>query len=204
MSLPLTVSVKGRRPARQQLRQHRRALSGSEQVRAELAMTRHLAASQLFQNARRVAIYWPADGEISPLKLAERAMAMGKRVYLPQLPKKPSQRMRFARFTSDITLRSNRFGIPEPQISYRQTVAVNQLDLVIVPVVAMDRFGNRMGMGGGYYDRVFANSAKRALQPLLLGVGHAFQLLDGVAAQPWDISLNWLATDRAVFPANGH
>ena len=136
--------------------------------------------------------------------LAGRAIVMGKRVYLPLLPKKPSQRMRFARFTTDIALRSNRFGIPEPKIPYRQTVAANQLDLVIVPVVAMDRSGNRMGMGGGYYDRVFANCATRALQPVLLGVGHAFQLLDGIAAQPWDISLNWLATDRAVFPASSH
>ncbi|MBL4622645.1 MAG: 5-formyltetrahydrofolate cyclo-ligase [Immundisolibacteraceae bacterium] len=203
MQLQLTVAIDERRQARQRLRRGRRALTVSDQAIAAVAMARRVVTSHFFQNAYRIAIYWPADGEISPLPLADRALAMGKQVYLPELPRKPSQRMRFAPLAGDVRFSLNRFGIPEVDVGYRETLSVNQLDLLVLPVVGMDLLGNRIGMGAGYYDRVLENCYSRAITPTLLGVAHSLQLLDAIEVQRWDIPLHWLATDLNVFAAGG-
>ena len=195
------VSVKERRQARQKLRQRRRELTAADQRKAAVSLARRIVGSHFFQNARRIAIYWPADGEISPLLLADRAIAMGKRVYLPELPRKPCRRMRFAALGADARICLNRFDIPEVDVCYRETLSVNQLDLLVLPVVGMDLCGNRIGMGAGYYDRVLENCYFRGVAPTLLGVAHSFQLLDAIAAQRWDIPLDWLATDLRICPA---
>ena len=195
------VLVDERRQARQKLRQRRRELTAADQRKAAVSLARRVVGSHFFQNARRIAIYWPADGEISPLPLADRAIAMGKRVYLPELPRKPCRRMRFAPLAADARISLNRFDIPEVAACYRETISVNQLDLLVLPVVGMDRLGNRIGMGAGYYDRLLENCYFRAIVPTLLGVAHSFQLLGAIEAQRWDIPLHWLATDLKVFSA---
>ena len=195
------ISVNERRQARQKLRQRRRELTVVDQRKAAVSLTRRVVGSHFFQNARRIAVYWPADGEISPLLLADRAIAMGKRVYLPELPKKPSRRMRFAALGTDTRLWLNRFDIPEADVCYRETISVNQLDLLVLPVVGMDLCGNRIGMGAGYYDRVLENCGFRGVAPTLLGVAHSFQLLDVIEMQRWDIPLDWLATDLKIYSA---
>lgn len=79
-----------------------------------------------------------------------------------------------------------------------------ELDLLIMPLVAMDARGNRLGMGGGYYDRTLANFANGALQPVLVGVGYQFQLVEKIETQPWDVPLDWIATDAGLQAAAVH
>jgi len=145
-----------------------------------------------------VAIYWPADGEINLAPLVERSWNMGKTLYLPVLSGPRRGLLRFARYTRQCRLIKNRYGIPEPSLAGGQRLLAAQLDLLIMPLVAMDEQGNRIGMGGGYYDQTLQNIAARALQPALIGVGYQFQLIENIEPQPWDVTLNWLATDQCL------
>ncbi len=86
----------------------------------------------------------------------------------------------------------NRFLIPEPVPKYAE-VSANRLDLVLMPLVGFDKCGNRLGMGGGFYDRTFACNL---LRPKLVGLAHHLQEVDSLAVDNWDIPLNAVATDR--------
>ena len=79
-------------------------------------------------------------------------------------------------------------------------MAPQDLDLVLVPLTAFDRSGRRLGMGGGYYDRSFAflGEVVRPAQPLLVGIGYAFQEVATLPAQDWDIALDFIATDKEL------
>ncbi len=123
---------------------------------------------------------------------------MGKALLLPVLAHAPISGLKFARYTSQGALITNRYGIPEPAQTPGQQLGVAQIDLLLMPLVAMDRQGNRIGMGAGYYDQTLKNIAGRALCPTLVGVGYQFQLVDNIEPQPWDIPLHWLITDQEL------
>ena len=106
--------------------------------------------------------------------------------------------MRFAPFAWGGRLKTNRYGIPEPDSPVNGWLRPSQLDLIVIPLVAMDVGGNRIGMGAGYYDKTLQHIGRRALCPTLLGVGYQFQLVKKIESQPWDIPLDWLATDQCL------
>jgi 5-formyltetrahydrofolate cyclo-ligase len=182
---------------RQLLRSQRRALSQHErQLRAE-ALCRQLFRQALFHNSRRIAVYLPSDGEVDTRDIIARAWLLGKQVYLPVLVPFQHNRLWFARYQPDTPLVSNRFGIPEPEVVHRQRVAPYALDLVLTPLVGFDNEGNRLGMGGGFYDRSFAYLHQRRIwrKPQLVGIAYDFQHLPQLRAQAWDVPLTAVATD---------
>lgn len=133
------------------------------------------------------------DGEIDPRGLTT---LPGRHFYLPVLQPFPALTLRFARWRPGMPLHRNRFGIPEP--AGRRTVAARQLDAVLLPLTGFDDRGNRLGMGGGFYDRTLAFRRRGGQQPLLVGVAHACQRLERLPVAAWDVPLQLLATDRQV------
>jgi 5-formyltetrahydrofolate cyclo-ligase len=176
---------------RQQLRQARRALS--EQQQAEHAQ--HLAQTllTLIPASRSFAIGVTAafDGEIDPLPTVKQLQAAGHQTYLPIL--RADKQLDFALWQPDSLMLANQFGILEPQDVAR--VSVDALDVLLVPLVGVDRSGNRLGMGGGYYDRTLGSASKC---PYLMGIAHHCQLVDQLPIQPWDIPLDMLITEKTV------
>ena len=163
---------------RQQIRQQRRALSDSEREHAAFLLCERIAASRAFQQSKHVAFYLTNDGEIDLSLLIKHAWQQGKKCYLPVLAEPNTQRLWFILYTADTKLRNNRFGIPEPihsrKTRLRKTLS---LDLILMPLVAFDQQGNRVGMGGGFYDRTLAFLRQRKYwhKPNLLGVAYEFQ-----------------------------
>ncbi len=188
-------------PLRRQLRDRRRALTAEELDHHSRLATRRVLATRWFLAARRIALYLAVDGELDPWPLAQRAWAMGKQVYLPVLLPYGSNRLWFAPFQPDSRLRRNRYGIPEPVDGPRQRVSPHALDLVFTPLVAFDRAGNRLGMGGGYYDRTFGFLRwHRCWQrPRLIGLAHDFQCQRALPRQDWDVPLAAAATERHLY-----
>ena len=187
------------------MRRLRRRLSASERRAAARAAARRLARTALFRRARHLAAYLPVGGEADPRPLIELAWRRGKRVYLPVVDAPHGRRLGFALYTHATALRPNRWGIPEPARPAALR-APQRLDLVIVPLVAFDRRGNRLGMGAGYYDRSFAFLRRRRWRrPRLVGLAYAFQEVPCLAARPWDVPLDAVLTERGlrVFPASG-
>lgn len=176
------------------LRRRRRAISPSQQRISAARLHLTLANHPWFKRARRIAFYLANDGELDPRPLLQQAWRMGKDVYLPILQGRPPS-MRFRLYRRGDRLTANRFGIGEPP-PRNQEIAAAQLDLVLMPLVGFDQKGNRLGMGGGFYDRTLAHL--RHLGPKRLGVAHSVQKVDSLPVQPWDIPLHAVVTERAL------
>src|SRR5205814_709954 len=98
----------------------------------------------------------------------------------------------------------NRLGIAEPKVSARDLVRAEDVDLVLLPVVAFDARGNRLGRGAGFYDRslAFRRHRRHLQRPHLLGLAHDFQRVAAVPVDAWDVPLDGVITDRAVYRIN--
>ncbi len=188
-----------RNALRQQLRARRRELSPRQQRQAAERLAKALECWRPFQQAQRVAVYLPNDGELDPGLLTRTCWASGKQVYLPALRGFGPPLLWFLPYHPGQRLQANRFGIPEPWPQTRPA-RPRQLDMVLTPLVGFDATGNRLGMGGGFYDRSFAflNRHPRWRRPALVGVAHAFQQVPALPAQPWDVPLIAVATDRGL------
>jgi 5-formyltetrahydrofolate cyclo-ligase len=186
---------------RRQLRAERRALSAAAQRKAAHKLYRQLAQHPLFRRARHIALYLPNDGEIDPRPLMRAAQLRGKATYLPVLSPWPRTKMVFQRIRPGEKLVKNRFGIAEPRLNLKQQRKVWALDLVLLPLVGFDRFGGRLGMGGGFYDRSLAYRSRRKfwLKPALLGLAHECQQVERLAMASWDVPLQGTVTDKGWY-----
>jgi len=193
-----------RRQLRQTLRARRRALSADERATSAHALALNLQRQRLFLSSRRIACYLAVGGEIDTLPLIERAYRLHKRIYLPVLARNSTRIfLRFAAYEPGDRLVTNRFGIPEPDVPARRLVNGSDLDLVLTPLVAFDALGNRLGMGGGYYDRSFhfLHHNTRWQHPHLVGIAYDFQRVPRLKSEAWDVPLHGIITDlEAYFP----
>lgn len=180
---------------RQHMRQRRRRLSPSAQQRAAESLCQQLLAMPEVKAARHIAAYWPSDGEISPLPLL-RYLKDQKRLYLPVVL--DGGCLHFKPYRSSRGLWRNRYRIPEPV--GRRHVLAQQLDVVLMPLVAFDQRGNRLGMGGGYYDRSFAFKREQPWRskPFLIGLAHSFQQQQVLSSDSWDVPVAAIVTERQV------
>ena len=190
------VNASDRRALRRQLREARRALSARQQYDAAHALLAELQVRPEVRRARRVAVYLPQDGEIDPGPLSAWLQARGCLVCLPVIDPiaRGSQRLRFAPWDPDISWQTNRFGIDEPATP--RALEPWTLDLVFLPLVGFDIMGNRLGMGGGFYDRTFDHRRPRAHRPRLIGLAHSLQQVDVLPRADHDVPLNAIATDQ--------
>lgn len=203
-----------RQQLRHQLRSSRRALSPAQQQLAAHKLAQHLARLAHQSRWRQVALYWPADGEIDPSVFARHLHARGVRLYLPVIAaRKNDHRLRFHPAPTTAyrpghrsqlrrqawPAKRNRFGMPEPIT--RGPVQLTALDAVLLPLVGFDRHGQRLGMGGGFYDRLLAQLRGRIKRPVCIGLAHQSQALAQLPSAAWDEPVDWLVTDAAYFPS---
>ena len=182
---------------RKVIRTKRKSLSITEQHLASQRIFRYVATHCSYKSAKDLGFYIANDGEISADLLMKLALKLNKNVYLPRLTAVDS--MEFRRFQNQGELVLNRFGILEP--GHKQTkIEQHLLDIVFVPLVAFDSGGNRLGMGGGYYDRTFAFKQKYPKRgPRLIGLAHECQRVDDIASERWDIKMDFIVTDKGIF-----
>mgnify|MGYP000380226210 CR=1 FL=1 len=183
------------------LRAQRRALSAADQQRAAATLATRVVATRWFRVSRRIAAYIANDGEIDPKILVERIWRMRKQAYLPVLSPLRHDRLWFARVEPDVEYRPNRFGIPEPMVQRRALVRAEELDLILLPLVAFDAAGNRVGMGGGFYDRslAFLRWRRYLRKPHIVGLAHEFQRVQNLTPDSWDVPLAGIVTDAASY-----
>jgi 5-formyltetrahydrofolate cyclo-ligase len=195
-----------RKALRKELRSARRALTPAQQQRASKQLFRRLAQHPLFIRSHHIAFYLANDGEIDPALLFNYARRLGKICYLPVISDWPRTRMAFQRIRPGQRWRRNRFGIVEPQTDRKVHARPWRLNLVLMPLVGFDDHGNRLGMGGGFYDRMFAYRRMRSswTGPQLLGLAHTCQKVEALAVKSWDIPLDGIVTDTEciLFPTS--
>jgi len=186
---------------RRAIREQRRSLPESVHQQYSDEICHHIVSSSQFRRARRIALYLPNDGEIDLQPLITEVWARNKSCYLPVLMPFNENRLWFAPLEHGEKMVVNRYGISEPDRNWYQMVKLWSIDLLLMPLVAFDHRGNRLGMGGGFYDRSFGYLSQRSSwrKPHLLGTGFELQRVERLPHQPWDIPLNSVVTERGVW-----
>ena len=184
---------------RQQLRIKRRSLTLSQQQQAAQSLATLIKESTFFQKAKRVGLYLANDGEIDPSIILSLADGLGKQCFLPVLDPKSTNSLHFASFTANSKLAPNRYGILEPVDGESEILSPRNIDVLFMPLVGFDRSGNRIGMGGGYYDRTLEFMKEIEKPPLtLVGLAHSGQEVPQISSQSWDIPLHLIATEKEI------
>lgn len=180
------------------MRATRAQLGAGERIAAANALISTLEQLPEFVVDARVAGYWAVGGEL-PLNLAFGRLRAREQSYcLPILA--TGNTLNFAVWEPGVGVMANRYGIPEPECDPAHLLSPHDVDLVLVPLLGFDRRGNRLGSGGGYYDRSFSflRDRPRPAHPLLVGIGYHFQELPDLTPESWDVPLDFVATDREL------
>lgn len=183
---------------RARLSVRRNELDARQRIAAAAGLLHSLEALPEFMTDRNVAGYWAIRGEL-PLNLAVASLhRRGQHYFLPLLGN--GRQLRFAEYAHGTAVSHNRFGIPEPEVPADRLRTARDMDVVLLPLLAFDRRGHRLGTGGGWYDAslAFLRDAVRPASPLLVGIGYAFQEVDAVPEEPWDVGLDYVATDSEL------
>lgn len=179
------------------MRERRSALTSAEIADASLRMARHLWRLPAMARAARIAGYVAVAGEADCQPAMAHAQERGRPTYLPVLH---GQQLVFAPAGPSGRMVCNRFGIPEPAGDAGCWLRGAELDVVLAPLVAFDGLGNRLGMGGGFYDRTFRFSTRRGpwRHPWIIGLAYDFQRVAELPARRWDVPLHAVVTESGA------
>lgn len=177
-----------RNQLRQQIRKTRANLTALQQQQAEDSITQQALALIEERNAQHIALYVSFDGEISTDKLIKTLWAQDKYVYLPVLHPFNPNHLLFLRYLPDTPMLKNKFGIWEPKLNVQSVLPLEELDILFTPLVAFDKQGNRLGMGGGFYDRTLQNWRNSSFIPV--GLAHQCQQVEQLPTEAWDVPLH--------------
>ena len=194
-----------RKKIRQFIRAKRRQLSMTEQTQASHHLLTYLSQHEIIKSAKRIAIYLAVDGELNGLDFIHWCWKKNKEVYLPVIHPFSPGHLLFLKYDASTVMTFNQYGIEEPKLDVRKIIPVNEIDVILTPLVAFDAKGNRLGMGGGFYDRTlacwfekiqqatlgqnFENKAVESIKPYPIGIAHDCQQVDNIPTEHWDIPL---------------
>lgn len=203
---------------RREVRARRRAVSPEIRDAAAAAVAEHLDLLEVLARPGRIGTYLPVDGELDPNVVLPALRERGWQVHLPVIGDSAfddSASMRFGRWSDDTALRTNRYGIAEPEPS-DEDLAATDLDVLLVPAVAVDVHGNRIGFGAGFYDRALATRDRSAdpgkrsgagdrsdattppRRVALIGVVYDMQVVDDLEPNEWDVPLDLIVTESRL------
>jgi len=192
-------SNNSRHKIRQQIRLARRSLSEQQQATYADKLLDQLISLDKVQQAENIAISLAFDGEIQTMPFIRWCWENQKQVYLPVLHPFSKGHLLFIHYTPNTEMITNQYGILEPQLNQQLVCTVNKLDLIFTPLVAFDKQGNRIGMGGGYYDRTLAPWFTKKTGPYPIGLAHDCQRVDKLPTEYWDVPLPEIITPTKRF-----
>jgi 5-formyltetrahydrofolate cyclo-ligase len=179
---------------RRRLVEYRTSLPREQRRRADRRLCVYLTRFLEDRDLVDVAAFMPFRGEPDLRPALSAAVLAGRRIWMPVVD---GATMRFRRWTDEVKMVSNRFGIPEPVDG--PECPPSALSLVLAPLVAFSANGTRLGMGAGFYDRTFGFEREPgAAGPPLVGAAYALQQVETLPAEPWDVPLQAVITERGL------
>lgn len=191
----MSAAAQDKAALRREILAQRAALTSEQAARNSLAVTALVRGIPRWRSAAEVLAYWPAKNELDTRPLIAELWGRGARVLLPRCrPDQPGV-ADLAGVACEADLVVGAFSIMEPGPACAVTSEAAP-DVVLVPGVAFDRQGRRLGFGGGYYDRLLAlPNLARALK---IGLAHGFQVLDALPSESWDLPVDGLCTEEGL------
>ena len=179
---------------RQQMRETRRNLTAEQQQQSAISLVAQFEQHPLICHAKRVALYVASDGELDPQPVIHWCWQRQIAVCLPVLHPFSKGHLLFIDYQPDTPMRLNQFGIAEPALNCQGIVLKSAIDIIFTPLVAFDAQGNRLGMGGGFYDRTLSGWHHQRLGPYPIGIAHDCQQVAHVPIESWDVPLPEILT----------
>lgn len=184
---------------RNSIRQNRRALSPKQQAIASVELSAELSKVIKEYKAQNIAIYLSNDGELNTENFIKWCWAQNIKTYLPVIHPFSKGHLLFLQYHPNTAMKANQYGILEPKLNVLDIIPLQGLDIIFTPLVAFDETGNRIGMGGGFYDRTLAkwyqhlqHNVKTKPQPV--GIAHDCQKVEHIPIETWDIPLPEIIT----------
>ncbi|WP_218813634.1 5-formyltetrahydrofolate cyclo-ligase [Rickettsiella endosymbiont of Dermanyssus gallinae] len=183
---------------RKKLCAYRAKLTLHDQTIASQKITQQLIQNPHFQKSQYIAAYIAINQEIDPEIIIKTAWQCHKDCYLPVLQEK---KLIFSVYKKNMPLIKNQFNIPEPPLSSESIIEPCHLDVVLVPLLGFTNNGERLGMGGGFYDRSFSFllNGVRPAKPYLIGLAYEWQKLKSFESSAWDVPLNAIITEENFY-----
>jgi 5-formyltetrahydrofolate cyclo-ligase len=188
------LRLAAKRALRGRMRSLRRVLPAPAAAVRSAAACARLVELEVFAGARTVIAYVAFRNELDPAPALERARAVGKRVGLVRV--EPGGALSVREHAADAALEENAQGVLEPADT-ASVIADSDVDLILVPALAADERGHRIGYGGGYYDRLLPRLPAARKVALV----YDFQLLCEAPDTEGDVRVDWVVTDKRVLPS---
>lgn len=197
-----------RNEIRQSLRAKRQSLSQIEQQQCSNELLAQLSARADINAANNIAIYLANDSELDAMPFIKWCWQNDKNIYLPVIHPFSRGHLLFLHFDENTVMTKNNYGILEPKLDIRLIKNISDIDIIFTPLVAFDQTGNRLGMGGGFYDRTLSSwykqyridnaqgntQQKKLTKPYPIGLAHDIQLIAEIPSELWDIPLPEIIT----------
>ena len=179
---------------RRQLRERRKSINIPTRKRKGKKILHQCQKNGLFRSAKHIAIFTSNDGEVETENTINFLKKRGYCVYLPILA---GEKLKFAKIGK--YFRKNRFGINEPVNT--PLMGAHQMDLILMPLVGFDKYKNRLGMGGGFYDKTLSFQKNRLNYriPKLFGLAFDCQEVELLDTMPWDVAVDGIITPTRFF-----
>ena len=194
-----TYNKKTVQDLRQRIKEQRRALSLAEVNALSQQVYAQVAKHPFLQTPRTIASYLSCAGEIATTEINSFLGSLGHHLCLPVIDPEIKGQMEFYRYNEGDTLYPNRYAILEPAVTPQSHVAPDLLEVVLVPLVAFNTKGDRVGMGGGYYDRLLK---KISISCITIGLAYDFQMVPNLSCQQWDMPLDEIITPTQHYICN--
>ena len=182
------------------VRKKRNSLSLKEQKIAANTIKVNLSQLLNSHNNAKIALYLSNDGELNTSKLIDKLQQDNHKIYLPVIHPFTPGNLLFQKYEKNSPMKANRYGIFEPELNCSHVCPVSELDIIFTPLVAFDDSGNRLGMGGGFYDRTLARYYTEGWQkPLLICIAHNCQKVESLPIESLDIPLKTIVTPEKIY-----
>lgn len=185
-----------KRGLRERMLARREAMGPADVEAKSRRIQDRLAAMPIFQKAREVLLYAAFRNEVHTNRLLEALWRRGARVLLPRLVPQQKGQLHVCCVTCRRDLKPGGFGIPEPDPASCAPLEVFEPELAVIPGVAFDRDGARLGFGAGYYDRLLGRAGLQ--DTILVGLAYSFQLVPELPTEAWDRPVHCIVTEDEV------
>jgi 5-formyltetrahydrofolate cyclo-ligase len=191
--------VSTKQELREQMRARLAAQSAVDVQKKSADIWERLSVLDAFTTALRSLIYISKAGEVDTRGLIQQLLAMGRQVYVPWFDAAQKQYIASELLDFALDLKIGQFGILEPKPEALRPVGDDRIDTVLVPGLAFDETGNRLGRGKGYFDRLLQD-----LRGVKIALAYDFQIVGEVPTEAHDAAVDFIVTEKRVIKTKGN